>query len=146
MVIVMTDSISENKKTSKMEGTGKSTGSRTVITHNYYHNAGTPPTINTGYNYYQPRKLYRSTTDKYLGGVCGGMGVHFNKDPVIIRVLWVILTLLSVGVGIVAYIIFWVVLDREPGTMREYRTEVTYDDDGVKHVHHHYARGNSTVR
>lgn len=37
------------------------------------------------------RKLYRSTRNKIICGVCGGIGEYFNVDPVIIRLIWVIL-------------------------------------------------------
>jgi phage shock protein PspC (stress-responsive transcriptional regulator) len=58
------------------------------------------------------RRLYRSTTNKVLGGVCYGMGTYFNMDPTIVRLLWVLFTLLG-GAGILAYIICWIVIPEE---------------------------------
>jgi len=60
------------------------------------------------------RRLYRSGDDKILGGVCGGLADYLNVDPVIIRLLWVIGTLLSLGTGIIAYIIAWIIVPRNP--------------------------------
>lgn len=48
-------------------------------------------------------RLHRSTTNKMMAGVCGGMGEYFNIDPTIVRIIWVILGLY--GIGIIAYII-----------------------------------------
>lgn len=59
------------------------------------------------------RKLYRSRTDRVLGGVCGGLGEHLHIDPVIIRLLFVLLAFIS-GVGILLYLIAWVVIPVNP--------------------------------
>jgi phage shock protein C len=58
------------------------------------------------------KRLYRSTKDVMLGGVCAGIAEYYNMDPTIIRLLWVILTLLSLGVGILAYIIAWIIIPK----------------------------------
>jgi len=39
------------------------------------------------------KRIYRSKTQKIIGGVCGGFGEYFDIDPVIIRVIWFILLL-----------------------------------------------------
>jgi len=49
------------------------------------------------------KRLYRSEKDKVLGGVCAGIADYFEIDLVIVRVLWVILTLFSMGAGLLAY-------------------------------------------
>ena len=63
---------------------------------------------------YMAEKLYRSRKSKILGGVCGGMAEYFNVDPVIIRILWILLCIFSAGIGIVAYIICWIIIPLEP--------------------------------
>ena len=55
------------------------------------------------------KKLYRSTTDKMLGGIAGGLAEYFDIDPTLIRVLF-ILTVFLGGGGIIAYIILWVIV------------------------------------
>jgi phage shock protein C len=50
------------------------------------------------------RRLYRSTTNKIIGGVCGGLGEYFDLDPVLVRVITVLLVF-ATGFVIVAYII-----------------------------------------
>lgn len=59
------------------------------------------------------RRLYRSRTDSKLGGVCGGIANYFRMDPTIIRLAWVIFTLMG-GAGILAYIIALIVIELEP--------------------------------
>ena len=43
-----------------------------------------------------PKRLTRSTTDKVIGGVCGGFAQYFNIDPVIVRVIAVFLLLFGI--------------------------------------------------
>jgi phage shock protein PspC (stress-responsive transcriptional regulator) len=50
-----------------------------------------------------PRRLTRSTSDKKLGGVAGGLGAHFSVDPILFRIGFAIATLFS-GAGAVAYL------------------------------------------
>ena len=59
------------------------------------------------------KKLLRSKKNKVIAGVCGGIGEYLNVDPVIIRLIWVIVTLVSFGAGILAYIIAWVIIPEE---------------------------------
>ena len=59
------------------------------------------------------RRLYRSGDDRILGGVCGGIAEYLGVDPVLIRLLWVIGTL-AWGTGIIAYIIAWIIIPRNP--------------------------------
>ena len=58
------------------------------------------------------RRLFRSRTQRVIGGVCGGLGEYFNIDPALIRVIFVILALVN-GLGIVAYIAMWLVFPRQ---------------------------------
>lgn len=59
------------------------------------------------------RKLYRSRTDRKLGGVCGGLAQYFNLDATIIRVLFVVLTVLG-GAGPLIYLALWIIVPNEP--------------------------------
>ena len=53
------------------------------------------------------KRLYRSGKDRILGGVCGGIGEYFKVDPVLIRIFWVVFSLIY-GTGLLAYIIAWI--------------------------------------
>lgn len=55
------------------------------------------------------KKLYKSDLDKKLCGVCGGVAEYFEIDSTIVRLAWVVFTLLG-GSGILAYIIAAIVM------------------------------------
>lgn len=59
------------------------------------------------------KRLYRSGDERILGGVCGGIGEYLGVDPVLIRILWV-LGSLAWGSGIIAYILLWIIIPRNP--------------------------------
>ncbi len=59
------------------------------------------------------KRLYRSITNKIIGGVCGGLGEYFDVDPVLVRVITVLL-FLATGFGILAYIIAWIIIPKRP--------------------------------
>lgn len=54
-------------------------------------------------------QLYRSETDRYLGGVCGGIGEYFNIDSTIVRLLFIASILLG-GSGVLVYLILWLII------------------------------------
>ena len=55
------------------------------------------------------KNLYRSRKNRIIAGVCGGLGNYFGIDPVIIRILWLLLILYG-GSGILIYIIAWIII------------------------------------
>ena len=59
------------------------------------------------------RKLYRSRRFRVFGGVAGGLGTYFNIDPIIVRVIFVIVAFMH-GLGLLGYIILWIVIPEEP--------------------------------
>lgn len=59
------------------------------------------------------KRLFRIKDGRVFGGVCTGIGEYFDIDPVIVRLLFVLLFLFS-GIGILAYIIFWIVIPKKP--------------------------------
>lgn len=63
-----------------------------------------------------PRRLTRSGSDRILGGVCGGLARYWNTDPVLLRILTVVLTLATGGALLVGYLIAWIVIPPEQPT------------------------------
>ena len=58
--------------------------------------------------------LHRSKTDRMLGGVCGGIARRFGWDPTVVRILYVLVSILSAAFpGILFYIILWVLIPEE---------------------------------
>lgn len=73
------------------------------------------------------KRMHRSSNEKMIGGVCGGLGAYFNLDPAIVRLLFAIVTLFW-GTGLLIYVILWVILpERETNIIspkrRLYRNE-----------------------
>ena len=59
------------------------------------------------------KKLYRSRTERMIGGVCGGLGKYFDIDPTLVRLAFVLALLLLNG-GLILYLILWIVVPEEP--------------------------------
>lgn len=59
------------------------------------------------------KKLYRSTTDKKIAGVCGGLAQYLNIDSTIVRLIWLLLIFFA-GCGLLAYIIAALVIPNPP--------------------------------
>ena len=59
------------------------------------------------------KKLYKSGTDKKLAGVCGGIAEYFNIDSTLVRLGWVVFSLLG-GSGLLAYIIAAIIMPDRP--------------------------------
>lgn len=59
------------------------------------------------------RELRRSNTDKKIFGVCGGLANYLNIDPALVRLVFVILTLASFGIGILIYVLMAIVMPSE---------------------------------
>jgi len=57
------------------------------------------------------KRLYRSSTNYMLAGVCGGIAEYFDIDPTLVRLVWVIITLMG-GAGILAYIIAAIIIPK----------------------------------
>ena len=60
------------------------------------------------------KKLHRSTTNKMIAGVCGGLGEYFNIDPTIVRVGFVVLALPGGFPGVIPYLILAVIIPKNP--------------------------------
>ncbi len=61
----------------------------------------------------EPKKLYRSKSNRFIAGVCGGLGDYFNVDPTWIRILFV-LFLLAAGSTLLVYLVMWLLVPEQP--------------------------------
>lgn len=57
----------------------------------------------------EPRKLYRSRSQRMLAGVCGGLAEYFSLDATLIRVLFLVLAVFG-GSGLVIYVVMWLIV------------------------------------
>lgn len=60
------------------------------------------------------KKLYLSNKDKKISGFCGGLAQYLEIDSTVVRLLYILLTLLSMGFGIIFYIIASLIVPRNP--------------------------------
>ena len=62
----------------------------------------------------QQKRLYRSVDERMVAGVCGGLGEYLNVDPTVIRILFFIIILVSLGSGLLLYFGMWLIIPEEP--------------------------------
>jgi phage shock protein PspC (stress-responsive transcriptional regulator) len=61
------------------------------------------------------KRLYRSNTDSMVCGVCGGLGDYLRVDPTLVRLVWVLATVMTALVpGLVAYLLAWIIIPPAP--------------------------------
>lgn len=61
----------------------------------------------------EPRKLYRSRTDRSIAGICGGAAAFFHADVTMLRLVTLLLILFG-GLSIWVYILLWIIIPEEP--------------------------------
>jgi phage shock protein C len=66
----------------------------------------------------EPKRFYRSITDKKIAGVSGGLAEYFEIDSLLVRLIFVILALAGGG-GVLIYIILWIVTPEKPFVMNQ---------------------------
>lgn len=60
------------------------------------------------------KKLYKSRFDKKISGVCGGIAEYFNIDSTIVRLVWALASLGSLGTGAIVYIVMALIIPENP--------------------------------
>jgi len=78
------------------------------------------------------KRLYRSKQDRILLGVCGGLGEYFNVDPVIIRIIAVLLLIPGVFPVIIAYLVMAIVIPEEGAVVNTPSEAVRKNIDDIK--------------
>jgi len=74
----------------------------------------------------QDKRLYKSDSNKVIGGVCGGLGEYFGIDPVIFRIIAVVL-IFAHGAGLLIYLIAWLCMPKRNVTA--YQADQNYRQD-----------------
>ncbi|MBI2134273.1 PspC domain-containing protein [Candidatus Woesearchaeota archaeon] len=60
------------------------------------------------------KQLLRSKKNRMIAGVCGGLGRYLDVDPTVVRVIFAVFTILSLGTGIIIYLLLWILIPEEP--------------------------------
>ncbi|MFC2017500.1 PspC domain-containing protein [Chloroflexota bacterium] len=77
------------------------------------------------------KRLYRSQSDRMLGGVCGGLAKYFDIDPTIVRIIAVLSVFVS-GLGVLAYIIMVIVVPLEGSKVTTPKETVQENVEDIK--------------
>ena len=56
------------------------------------------------------KRLYKSSVNCMLCGVCGGIAEYFDIDPTLVRLAWAIFTCVTIGAGVAAYVIAAIII------------------------------------
>jgi phage shock protein PspC (stress-responsive transcriptional regulator) len=90
--------------------------------------AGEDSTIETK----RKRRFYRDSESRVFGGVCSGLGAYFNMDPVLLRIIFVVLFFVTTGAALFAYIILWIAVPKAETTAQ--RLEMRGEEATVKNI------------
>ena len=75
----------------------------------------------------EPKRFYRNTTDKKIAGVAAGLADYFDIDPLLVRLIFVILALAGGG-GVLIYIILWIVTPERPFELNQTNNNSTMEN------------------
>jgi phage shock protein C len=73
------------------------------------------------------KKLYRSRDERWIAGVCGGIGDYFDMDATVIRVLFVLASFI-LGGGLWIYLILWIIMPLNPDEFLSVDKPVVVDE------------------
>lgn len=59
-------------------------------------------------------KITRSSTNRMLAGVCGGLAEHLGWSPFRMRLVWVLATVFTAFAGVIAYVALWYLMPKAP--------------------------------
>lgn len=66
-------------------------------------------------NHHNPKRLYRSTTNRTFAGVCGGLAEYLEVDPVVVRLFWLLIVIFSgIFPGVIAYFFAILLIPKRP--------------------------------
>jgi phage shock protein PspC (stress-responsive transcriptional regulator) len=90
------------------------------------------------------KKLYRSREHRIIAGVCGGIAEYFETDPVLVRIIFIFLSLIGAG-GILLYLILWAMLEEKNTNHKNEQTKEhpSFANEVNSHMKrsHHAAHG-----
>lgn len=67
----------------------------------------------------ETKRLYLSSTDKKLAGVCGGIGEFFGVDSTLVRLSWIIVTIFTgIFPGLLGYLVAAIIIPEQPGAAK----------------------------
>lgn len=89
---------------------------------NYCSSCGQETSNGTARRAHARKRLYRSRYDKSIAGVCGGLAEYIDVDVTLVRLAVAACIIFSGGVGLIAYLVAWIIMPQEPILLREAAT------------------------
>lgn len=77
------------------------------------------------------KRLYKSRSERMLFGVSGGMAEYFDIDPTLVRIAWVVIAVLTAGMGFLAYIALAIIVPNAPARRRPVGAEADTTEEEV---------------
>ncbi len=68
------------------------------------------------------KQLERSSSNKYIAGVCGGLAAYFKIDPMIVRVVMIVAALFLQPIGLFIYPALWLIMPSDNGSGSGYES------------------------
>jgi phage shock protein PspC (stress-responsive transcriptional regulator) len=89
------------------------------------------------------KQLFRDIDNKFVAGVCSGLGHYLGLDTIWVRLFWILLTFLTSGFGIIAYILFWILV-RAAETTNE-KLKMTGEPINISNIEKKFNEGYQSV-
>lgn len=90
-----------------------------------------------------PKKLFRTVNNRVMSGVCSGFGLYFNIDAVLVRFIWILLTIFEPFVGLLAYFVCAIAIPDENNISVDY-TISDYDNKRRDNYNKENAKNNDS--
>lgn len=79
-------------------------------------------------------RLYRSSTQRMIAGICGGLGEYFNIDPTLVRIVYVLVTVATgVLLGVALYVVLWLIVPSDASVGKSVRESMRENVDEMAH-------------
>lgn len=84
--------------------------------------------------------LTRSASDRVIAGVCGGLAQYLRMDPLLVRILFLVLGIMT-GMGVVLYFVLWILVPAEHATFATREEMMRHNVDEIRNRAQHLGRG-----
>ena len=76
-------------------------------------------------------KLFRSESDRIVGGVAGGMARYLNLDPLLLRIVFVVMAMIN-GIGLAIYLLLWLIVPVEQASFESQEEILRQNADEIR--------------
>jgi len=77
-------------------------------------------------------RLYRSSSNRMIGGVCGGLAEYFKIDPLIVRILFITFAIMFSGTGLPLYLLLWIFIPEQEKPFADHDDSIRQNVEDIK--------------